>query len=38
MRKTIYSIGFLVIESVFSVGLFTSCGDLFLEEYSWLSG
>ena len=33
MRKTIYSIGFLVIESVFSVGLFTSCGDQFQEEY-----
>ena len=38
MRKTIYSIGFLVIESVFSVGLFTSCGDQFQEEYPWLIG
>ena len=38
MRKTIYSIGFLVIEYVFSVGLFTSCGDQFQEEYPWLIG
>ena len=38
MRKTIYSIGFLVIESVFSVGLFTSCGDQFQEEYPWMVG
>ena len=38
MRKTIYSIGFLVIESVLSIGLFTACGDQFQEEYPWLIG
>ena len=29
---------FVSIESVFSVGLFTSCGDQFQEEYPWLIG
>lgn len=38
MRKTIYSIGFLVIESVLSIGLFTACGDQFQEEYPWMVG
>ncbi len=38
MRKTIYAIGFFVVESVFSVGLFTSCGDRFQEEYPWMIG
>ena len=38
MRKTIYSIGFLVLESVLSIGLFTACGDQFQEEYPWMIG
>ena len=38
MRKTIYSIGFLILESVLSVGLFTACGDQFQEEYPWMIG
>ncbi len=38
MRKTIYSIGFLILESVLSIGLFTACGDQFQEEYPWMIG
>ncbi|WP_273390375.1 SusD/RagB family nutrient-binding outer membrane lipoprotein [Barnesiella viscericola] len=38
MRKTIYSIGVLILESVLSVGLFTACGDQFQEEYPWMIG
>ncbi len=38
MRKTIYSIGFLVVESVLSIGLFTACDDRFQEEYPWMIG
>ena len=38
MRKTIYSIVFLILESVISVGLFTACGDQFQEEYPWMIG
>lgn len=38
MRKTIYSIGFLILESVLSIGLFTACGDQFQEEFPWMIG
>lgn len=38
MRKKIYLIGFLVAESLFSIGFLASCGDRFQEEYPWMIG
>lgn len=38
MRKKLYSIGFLVAESLFSIGFLASCGDRFQEEYPWMIG